>query len=128
MHIDQGSFQLKSWGGALCSVILFTMIGAYSLQKLDVLINKLDAELITMTKSNALKDTDVFDSSMGFNIAAAFTAYDSKIIDDPTIGELVFNHYKWGVKADGSNFSGRYRLKAHRCTQAELGLVQNDAT
>ena len=92
------------------------MIGAYTLQKLDVLINKLDAELITMTNFNAISDSDEFDASMGFNFAAAFSAYDSETepIDDPTVGEIVFNHFKWGKNADGSIFSGRYRLKYHR--------------
>ncbi len=51
-----------------------------------------------MTSSNALSGTDIFDQSMGFYLAAAFTAYDDETepIDDPTVGELVFNHYKWG--------------------------------
>ena len=62
---------------------------------------------------------------MGLNIAAAFTAYDSETepIDDPTIGEIVFNHYKWGKNADGSIFAGRYKIKAHRCSEAEVGLA-----
>lgn len=86
------------------------MIGAYTLQKLDVLVNRRDVDLITMTSSNALSGTDVFDSSMGFYLAAAFTAYDDETepIDDPTVGELVFNHYKWGADKDGSLFAGRF--------------------
>lgn len=36
----------------------------------------------------------------------------------------MFNHYKWGANPDGTIFSGRYRLKSHRCTRAELGLDQ----
>jgi hypothetical protein len=34
----------------------------------------------------------------GFNIAAGFTAYDGspEPILDPSYGELVFNHYRWG--------------------------------
>ncbi len=45
-------------------------------------------------------------------------------IDDPTVGELVFNHNKWGRNPDGTTFADRYRLKSHRCTRAELGLDQ----
>ena len=34
----------------------------------------------------------------------------------------MFNHYKWGENADGSNFAGRKPLKSHPCTREELGL------
>ena len=54
----------------------------------------------------------------------AFTGYDNEteLFDDPTIGQVVFNHYKWGENADGSYSSGRYPIKSHSCTRAELGL------
>ncbi len=98
MHLDKDAFLLKSWAGAICSMMLFTLISMYSLQKLQVLVNKNDVNLLTMPTFNALTDKDEFDSSKGFNIAAAFIAYDDnkEPIDDPTVGELVFNHYKWG--------------------------------
>ena len=83
--------------------MLFIIIGAYTLQKFDVLVNRLDAELITQTNFNALTESDEFDSSKGFNIAAAYSAYDGETdpIDDLTVGEVVFNHYKWGRSPDG---------------------------
>ena len=70
------------------------MISAYALQKLDILINNRDVDLITMTTFNALTFEDQFDASMGLNFAAALIAYSGKPepIDDPTVGELVFNH------------------------------------
>ena len=74
---------------------------------------------------------DEFDHSMGLNFAAAFTAYDAnqEPIDDPTVGQLVFNHHKWGRNPDGTVFAGRYRINSHRCTPEELGLVdKNDTT
>ena len=112
MRLDKGFIQLKSFGGAACSIFLFTLIGLYAFQKFEILVNKRDVNLITVTTSNALNYTDVFDSSMDFNIAAAFSAYDggTEPIDDPTVGEVVFNHYKWGQNPDGSIYSDRYRL------------------
>ena len=61
---------------------------------------------------------------MGFNIAVALTRYDSDVepFDDPTVGQVVFNHYKWGRNPDGTPFSGRYPINNHRCTRQELGL------
>ena len=49
----------------------------------------------------------------GFNVAAAFTAYDneSENILDPSYGELVFNHYWWGSEG-GSFESGRRRVES----------------
>ena len=124
MRLDKGSMKLSSWVGTLCSCFLFLLIGAYAVQKLDILVNKREVDLIYMTASNALTYTDKFDSSMGFNIAAAFTAYDDETepIDDPTVGSVVFNHYKWGENSDGSLYAGRYLIKSHRCTRKELGL------
>lgn len=72
----------------------------------------------------ALTDEDIFTYENGLNFAMAFTAYDGETepFDDPTIGQLVFNHYKWGVDSDGKPFSGRYPIKSHKCTREELGL------
>ncbi len=72
----------------------------------------------------------MFDYTNGFNTAVAYISYDGnrEPEDDPTVGELVFNHYKWGQNPDGSYFSGRFRIKSHRCTPEELGLVPNADT
>ncbi len=66
----------------------------------------------------------VFDYSNGLNFAVAFTGYDSDYepFDDPTIGEVVFNHYKWGLNPDGKTYVGRFPIKHHTCTREELGL------
>ena len=62
----------------------------------------------------------------GFNIAAGFTAYDAnpEPILDPTYGELVFNHFRWGQPEDGPP-DGRHRVPQHSCTREELGLDEN---
>lgn len=78
MSLDKGKMEIDSWGGTVCTLLLFLLIFAYSLQKLDVLIYKRDIDLLSVTVSNDLTYDDVFDSSMGLNIAAAFTAYDSE--------------------------------------------------
>lgn len=75
MHLDKGFIHLKSWGGAACSILLFTLIGAYALQKFDILVRNQDVDLLITTNRNALSDEDQFDASMGFNLAAAFMAF-----------------------------------------------------
>ena len=71
-----------------------------------------------------MTDDDSFTYDMGFNIAVALTRYDSDLepFDDPTVGQVVFNHYKWGTNPDGQNFAGRYPIPSHACTREELGL------
>lgn len=111
----------------MCSLFLFLLIAAYTFQKLDILLYGRDVDLIFSSKSNALTIKDEFDLSMGLNFAVAFTAYDDNAepIDDPTFGEVVFNHHKWGRYPDGTVYFGRHRIKSHRCTQEELGLSPN---
>ena len=44
----------------------------------------------------------IFDYEQGFNVAVAFSAYDSERepILDPSIGELYFAVAKWGSRID----------------------------
>ena len=94
------------------------------MQKLDILIRKDDQQLLQTTIFRALTDNDEFSYDMGFNFAIALTRYDSETepFDDPTIGHIQFNHFKWGTNPDGTLFSGRYPIRSHMCTREELGL------
>ena len=64
----------------------------------------------------------IFDYDQGFNIAVAFSAYDSETepILDPSIGDLYFAVASWGIEIDvngESIFYERYeRLETNRCT------------
>ena len=51
----------------------------------------------------------MFDTSYGFDVAIGFTAYDSnrEVILDPSIGELQFIAYEWGVNEDGESYVSR---------------------
>ena len=90
---------------------------------------KRDDDILQTVQYLALTDQDEFTFDQGLNIAVAFTGYDSDTeqFDDPTIGQVVFNHYKWGENPDGSYSSGRYPIKSHTCTPAELGLEGDPA-
>ena len=131
MHLDRDSdkdhLQISSWCGSMSSILLFLLIGTYAVQKFDVLLAKEDVDLMTNTLIDALTFSDEFYPSMGFNIAAGYTAYDGTYepIDDPTVGELVFNSYRWGKYSNDTYYSGRERIEAHRCSTEELGLDQS---
>ena len=66
---------------------------------------------------------------MGFNVAVAFTAWDSERepILDPTIGELYFYRIEWGFNPDGTIFVNENKLDSHQCTREELGIDPGDA-
>ena len=98
MRFDKGKSALTSWVGSFCSIFLTVIVLAYTYQKINVLIDKKDVDVLQTTKFQALTDDDTFSFTNGFNIAVAYTGFDSETepFDDPTIGSVVFNHYKWG--------------------------------
>ena len=129
MNLDSGSTQLNSWMGSICSFFLIGIVLAYVYQKVDVLLFKRDVDILQTTAYLALTDQDEFNFDKGLNIAVAFTGYDSdtEMFDDPTIGQVVFNHYQWGENPDGSYSSGRFPINSHTCSSVELGLEGNPA-
>ena len=72
-----------------------------------------------MTIVQSLTDDDIFTYDMGFKFAVALTRFDSdvELFDDPTVGQVAFNHYKWGSNPDGTNLAGRSPLNSHHCTR-----------
>ena len=110
--------------GSICSLILFTIVLMYTYLKADTLIKRKDVDILSTIKDTHFLPDYEFNFDKGFNFAVAFTAYDSnqERILDPTIGEIVFNHYEWGPQPDGSYLSERRRVQHHACTREELGL------
>ena len=99
MRLDAGKQSLNSIGGTLMSLLLVATLIFYAQLKFDVLINKKDVDVLSSIYENVFTADDEFGYQNGFNVAAAFTAYDSgtEYILDETYGELVFKHYYWGI-------------------------------
>ena len=91
---------------------------------MDILLNKKDVDVLTAKKDLYFSADYQFDYKDGFNVAVAFTAYDSNPdwILDSSIGEIYFNHFQWGPNEDGEYITERKRLNHHNCTREELGL------
>ena len=98
MRLGKDSSQITSYMGSCISLALVFILALYAYQKADVLVGRKDVDVLSTVNDLAFTPDDIFDYSKGFNLAVAFTAYDSnpEPILDPTIGELVFNHYEWG--------------------------------
>ena len=68
------------------------------------------------------------DMSKGLYFALALTAYDNEreSVLDPSIAEIVFYEYEWGINDNGEVYSFRKELKSHTCSTEELGLATSD--
>ena len=83
------------------------------------MISKKDVDILSTVNDDTYTSDDVFDYKNGFNIAVAFTAFDSETewILDPTYGSLVFNHLSWGQdETTGSPFTRREKKLEHICS------------
>ena len=69
---------------------------------------------------NNISNREVYDSSLGFDIAFALTKYDSNQFstDDPTYGQLKVYANGWGL--EGEKGSWETPLKTRKCTKNEL--------
>ena len=124
MKLDQGKSHIKSYCGALMTLLLSFVILMYSLQKLDVFISKKDVDILSTVNDVHFDDDYVFDYDKGLNFAFAFTAYDDnpEPILNERIGRMQFNHFTWGAGDDGVFRVERSPIESHACTKEELGL------
>ena len=85
--------------GALVSILVLFSVISFTTLKAEVLIYRKDVDVLSTINDRFFTPDDVINyEENGFNIAAAFTSYDTSEEDilDPSFGELVFKHYYWG--------------------------------
>lgn len=129
MKLEAEQEMLPTWAGSLSTIIMFLAVAAYSYLKTDILINKKGFDIFQSDKENHFSATDRFSYENNFNMAVAFTAYDSEKenILDPTIGQVVFKAYEWGPDPEtGDFYSRREEIPSHMCTREELGLERGE--
>ena len=70
----------------------------YTMLKVNVLVYKTEIDILATKLDYYYDESFVFDYSMGFNIAVAFTGYNNvkEYEIDKSIGEVVFEEYAWG--------------------------------
>ena len=123
----KGQEEIKSCCGSIISLVILALTLLYAYMKTDVLLNKKDVNILSTINDQYFTPNDTFTfEDNGFNLAVAFTAYDSnpEPIIDPRYGTLEFNKYGWGPSADGFG-NGRTPIKSHTCTREELGLEED---
>ena len=99
-------------------------MATYASIKTKSLITKRNNDIFTTISDHAFNSDDIFDNSLGLDLAVGFTAYDNnqEIILDKTIGELRYVAYSWGEDENGNGFVKREKLPTRQCTREELGL------
>ena len=116
---------MNSVFGSILSILLFVTVSCYVYLKADVLIKKKDVDVLSTINDQYFTYEDVFSYKNGFNFAVAFTEYnnDEELLLDPSYGEIVFSHLRWGMDAEDKYFYERAKInKTHTCTPEELGL------
>lgn len=77
------------------------MLAAYTLNRVDALINRADYNILQEDQNNYFEETFTVSAEQGFRVAAAVTAYgDFNDNENPSIGTLEFYMKSW--LADGS--------------------------
>ena len=75
MKLDEGSDSIKSLMGSLCSIMLTILILSYAYQKMDVLIERKDIDVLSTTNEMYFPDDDEFSAKNGLRVAVAFTSF-----------------------------------------------------
>ena len=104
MKVDDDIKSPPTVVGLISTIFLFLILGGFTFQKCEVLINKKDVDVLASTSRNYFTPDDVFSyEENSLNFAAAFTAYDDvqEPILDPSIGSLRFRTWEWGPDAEG---------------------------
>ena len=103
MKLDAGVEALPSKAGFIFSLILLIVVTGYAVQKTDILINRKDIDIMSVIKKDYYSEDEQFQHSQGLEFAVALTAYDGEreSILDPSIGELIFETYEFGVDKFG---------------------------
>ena len=124
MKIDKGHSIISTTVGSIFSIILFIIVGCYTFQKSNIMINKTDDYVMTSIQDNFFSLDYSFGFEQGFNVAVAFTAFDTneENILTPDIGKIVFRQYAWGENAEQNKFVDLDYLPTHACTKEELGI------
>ena len=77
--------------GAFCTIVVAFFVLAFTLTKLQTLINRKDVDIMSLAEDSAIDEDEVFSYSNGLFLAAALTEYntDPRLIEQREYGELL---------------------------------------
>ena len=88
---------LPSAAGVFFTVLLYFVVGGYTLQKCGVMITRKGVESMSVEKTSFYPESYIFDLEQGLDIAVAFTDINSEreYSLDPSFGSLLFAITEW---------------------------------
>ena len=78
MKLDKDENAVRSIIGSICSLALFIVVVLYTILKYDIMESKKGNIVVETVHDSYYDENYVLDFSEGFNIAVAFSAYDSE--------------------------------------------------
>ena len=78
MKIDKGHSIMTTSVGSVLSIIVFIIMGSYTIQKTNILIARTDDHVMTSIQDSYFEPDFKFDYGMGLNAAIAFTGFESE--------------------------------------------------
>ena len=91
MELDVNDSAYRSYMGAFCTIVVAFFVLAFTLTKLQTLINRKDVDIMSLAEDSAIDEDEVFSYSNGLFLAAALTEYntDPRLIEQREYGELL---------------------------------------
>ena len=95
MKLEGGTHVVQSYAGSLCSILFICITLLYAVQKMVVLVEKKDIDVLSTTLDSFYDEHYVFSYQNGFNIAVAFTGFNNvaEMELDPSYGKFRFSAY-----------------------------------
>ena len=121
-----GDDEYRTFLGSLISIFILCLILGFAGYKLGDLIEFNDYKLQEAEQENFFKANETFTAEQGFQVAACITSYDgsSKVIEDPTIGELKMYTKAWDALDPETKGSLIWtELETHLCKKEDLNDV-----
>ena len=129
MSISKGIHRLPSRIGVLLTLFVSMILIAFTFNKVQIMIEKNDDVMYSMTEDYYYDSEYVMDASKYFNFAIALTGFDNdrESVLDPSIAELYFMAYEWDIyeNKDGNFDYTLIPIESHPCSKEELGLSGN---
>ena len=117
----------KSYMGAVLTLLLLTCVFLFTYAKFMSIIQNHEIDIVAALIEDNFTFEDKFTNKDGFWVAFGITNYDNnaEIVEDPTYGELIIEHYGWGYD-DSAIRTSSSSLDFHYCSDEELGLNRTE--
>ena len=125
--MDRNVLAVRSTTGAFCTLIMFMLVGAFSLLKLNNLVYQRDIYLTNMPEDNYFDDSSQFGLEDGLAIAVAFVDYWAENLSDEEISKYIdiqIGTTAWGIDENEVSFWKRTPIKTHACTPEDLNSLE----